>query len=61
LEINANKSQAGGCGTCGERQEKWTQVLVVKHEGNRPPGSPSCRRKDNTKIDRRELEWKTVN
>jgi hypothetical protein len=37
------------------------QVVVVKPEGIRPLGSRWCKRIDNTKIQRNELVWKTMN
>jgi hypothetical protein len=38
------------------REEKCTQGLVVKPEGNRLLGSPRCRWHDNTKIDRNRIK-----
>ena len=35
-------------------------VLVGRPDGKRPPGRPRCRWKDNIKMDRQEVGWKSI-
>jgi hypothetical protein len=51
---------AGHLARMGERRGAY-RVLVGKHEGKRPLGSPRCRWKDNIKVDLQELRCRAMN
>ena len=46
----------GACNMC-QGEERCVQDLVGKPEGERPLGIPSCRWKDNIKMDLQEVGW----
>jgi hypothetical protein len=51
---------AGHVAPKGETRNAY-RILVGKPEGKRPLGRPSCRCKDNIKMDLREIGWDGMN
>jgi hypothetical protein len=49
----------GACSTNGEKRNAY-RILVGKSEGKRPLGRPKRRYVDNIKMDRRGIEWGSV-